>query len=363
MEDHILKEILSQPDVWRCTLDRLFRSDSPLKGIDKLIGDGPVLFTGMGSSYYLSIAAAPMWRHYVGGKARVLSASNVITYPEICSSGLAKGTVFGISRSGETFETRDAVRLLRRTHGWSSIGVTCHPGTPVLAESEGSLVLDEAAEISRFTTRAFTATLLALQALAAMRTKNSELEGELRRLPDLAEGLLTRYGALVKDKATQGICNRFFYLGQGPYLGFAMELMLKAEEIIRVPAEACETLEYLHGPKFAADASTLVTVVFSDGGAHYQLDALAKIKDVGAKVAVVCEKATPEIAAGTDFVIELSSGLSDYGRMLLVMPLMQLFIYQRAVAAGQSAWIKEMIYGDTIPISELKKSPQERRPQ
>ncbi len=347
MEDHLLKEIFSQPDVWRRTLDRMFGNDSPLKGIDALIGDGPVLFTGMGSSYYLSIAAAPMWRHYVGGKARVLSSSSVITYPEICASGLAKGTVFGISRSGETFETRDAVRLLRRTHGWSSIGVTCHAGTPVLAESEGSLVISEAAEISRFTTCAFTTTVLTLQALAARRAGNSELEGELRRLPDLVDGLLTHYGALVKDKAAQGNYSRFVYLGQGPYLGFARELMLKIEEIARVPAEVCETLEYLHGPKYAADESTLVTVILSDAGAQYQMDALVKIKEVGAKVAVVCEKATPEVATGTEFVIELSSGLSDFGRMLLVMPLMQLFIYHRAVAAGQSAWIKKMVYGPT----------------
>jgi glutamine---fructose-6-phosphate transaminase (isomerizing) len=344
LEDHILREILSQPDIWRRTLARMFGNDSPLKGNNALIGDGPVLFTGMGSSYYLSIAAAPMWRHYVGGKARVLSASNVITYPEICASGLAKGTVFGISRSGETFETRDAVRLLRRTYGWSSIGVTCHPNTPVLAESEGSLILDEAAEISKFTTRAFTTTLLALQALAAVRAKNSVLEAELRRLPGLAEGLITRYRTIIADTATRGNYGRFVYLGQGPYLGFARELMLKAEEIVRAPGEVCETLEYLHGPKYAADAATLVTVILSDAGAQYQLDALAKIKDVGAKVAVVCEKATPDIAAGTDFVIELSSGLSDFGRILLVMPLMQLFIYYRAVAAGQSAWIKEMVY-------------------
>lgn len=345
MEDHILEEILSQPEVWRRTLARMFGNDSPLKEINALIGDGPVLFTGMGSSFYLSIAAAPMWRHYVGGRARVLSSSNVITYPEVCASGLAKGTVFGISRSGETFETRDAVRLLRRTYGWSSVGVTCHPNTPVLAESAYPLVLEEAAEISKFTTRALTTTLLALQALAAVRAKSSELEGELRRLPDLADGLVARTGALVADMAARGDDKRFVYLGQGPYLGFARELMLKTEEIVRAPAEVCETLEYLHGPKYAADASTLITVILSDAGAQYQMDALAKIKAVGAKVAVICEKATPDIAAGTTFVLELSSGLSDLGRMLLVMPLMQLFIYHRAVAVGQSAWIKEMVYG------------------
>ncbi len=345
MEDHLLREILSQPDVWRRTLDRMFGTKSPLKGIDALVGDGPVFFTGMGSSFFLSIAAAPMWQHYTGGRARALSASDVITYPQDLVPRKVKGTVFGISRSGETFETRDAVRFLRREYGWSSIGVTCHPNTPVLAESEGSLVLEEAAETSRFTTRALTTTVLALEALAAFRSRNTELEGELQRLPDLADALLARYGALVRDKAGQGSFTRFVYLGQGPYLGFARELMLKTEEIIRVPAEVCETLEYLHGPKYAADGSTLITVILSDSGAEYQLDALAKIKGVGAKVAVVCEKATPDIATGTDFVIELSSGLSDYGRMLLVMPLLQLFIYHRAVAAGRSAWIKEMVYG------------------
>ncbi len=345
MKDHLLGEILSQPDVWRRTLDRLLGPQSPLLGIDALIGDGPALFVGMGSSFYLSIAAAQMWRHYTGGRAQALSSSDIITYPEIHASGPAKGTAFGISRSGETFETRDAVRLLRGTYGWRSIGVACHANTPLLAESEGSLVLDEAAETSRFTTRALTATVLALQALAARRARDRVLEEEMRRLPDLAEGLLERYGELVKDKAGLGSYDRLIYLGQGPYLGFARELQLKTEEIIRAPAEACETLEYLHGPKHAAGASTLITVLLSDSGAQYQLDALAKIKDVGAKVAVVCEKAAPGLAAGTDFVIELSSGLSEYARMLLVMPLLQLFIYHRAVAAGRSAWIKEMVYG------------------
>jgi glucosamine--fructose-6-phosphate aminotransferase (isomerizing) len=347
MEDHLLREILSQPTVWRRTLAALFGKDSPLKWLDPLVADGPVLFTGMGSSYYLSMAAAPMWARLVGSRVLVSSASDVLTSPDACVPHDAKGTIIGISRSGKTFETRDAVRLLRRTHGWRSIGVTCHAGTALAKECEASLILDAAAETSRFTTRALTTTLLAMEAWAAVRSGSSKFEAELRRLPDLADGLLARYGALVKEKAAQGNYSRFVYLGQGPYLGFARELMLKAEEIIRVPAEVCETLEYLHGPKYAADASTLVTVILSDAGAQYQLDALAKIKRVGAKVAVVCERTTPDVAAGTDFVIELGSGLSDYGRMLLVMPLMQLFIYHRAVAAGQSTWIKKMVYGPT----------------
>ncbi len=345
MEDHILGEILSQPRVWRRTLASLFRKDSPLGWLDPLIGDGPVLFTGMGSSYYLSIAAAPMWRHYVGGWAMVASASDVITYAKDRIPRGAKGTVIGISRSGKTFETRDAVRLLRKERGWRSIGVTCHAETALARECEASLVLAGAAEKSRFTTRALTTTVLALQALAAVRAGDKKLEGELQRLPDLADELLARYGAFVKDLAARGDYGRFVFLAQGPYLGFARELMLKTEEIVRVPSEVCQTLEYLHGPKYAAGASTLVTVLLSDAGARYQRDALAKIKRAGAKVAVICERAAPGVAAGADFVIELRSGLSDYGRMILMMPLAQLFIYHRAVAAGRSAWIRKMVYG------------------
>jgi glutamine---fructose-6-phosphate transaminase (isomerizing) len=345
LEDHLYTEILSQPDVWRRALDRLLGAGSPIRGIDALVGDGPVLFTGMGSSYFLSLAAAPMWRHDVGGEARALSASDIITFPRDLIPGGARGTVFGISRSGTTFETRDAVRFLRRGHGWRSIGITCHQGTPVLEECEAALVLDEAAEVSRFTTRALTTTVLALQALAALRSKNGNLEAEIDRLPDLAQGLLTKYEGRVKEAAARGRYDRFVYLGQGPYLGFARELALKTEEVVRAPAEACETLEYLHGPKYAADGATLVAVILSGSGGTYELEALKKIRETGARVAVVSESAPAE-AEGADFVIELGSGLSEYGRMLLVMPLLQLFVYFRAVSAGQSAWIKKMIYGD-----------------
>ena len=85
--------------------------------------------------------------------------------------------------------------------------------------------------------------------------------------------------------------------------------------------------------------------MLSGSGECYEPDALSKIREVGTRVAVIGETVTSDAAAGADFVIELGSGLSEYGRMLLVMPLMQLFVYHRAVAAGRSAWIRELVYG------------------
>lgn len=332
MRDPFLAEVLSQPRVWRRTLDSLVRKDGPLTWIDSLVGEGPVLFTGMGSSYFLSIAAAPLWRRFVGGRALAVSASDILTYDgDLVPRGIV-GTVIGVSRSGRTFETRDAVRLLREKRGWRTVAVTCREATPLARQCDAALVLGDASEKSRFTSRGFTTTLLALQALAAARSGNKTLEGELLRLSDLAQGLLDRHSARIREEAETGPWSRFVFLAQGPYMGLARELQLKTEEVIRAPAEACQTLEYLHGPKYAADAATLVIVLLSDAGAKHQLKALAKIKRLRAPVSIVCERATRKVAAGAGLVVELRSGLSDYGRMLLAMPLMQLFI--RLLASG-----------------------------
>jgi len=213
--------------------------------------------------------------------------------------------------------------------------------------------LAEAAEVSRFTTRALTAMILSLQVLLARRTRNEELERELLQLPGNASRLLERYAGPIADFARSGIFQDYVYLGQGPYFGIALELALKTKEMVRVPAVAYPSLEYLHGPRYAATSSTLIVVLLSDAGGKYQLEILPKLKPLGAKIAVVCERAAAEVSANADFVLELESGLSDYGRMLLMVPLLQLFAYYRAIAAGKSAWIEQMVYppANTLRIS------------
>lgn len=343
MDDYTIREILSQPEIWQKTLDTLRAENGPLQRINSLIADGPLIFTGCGSSYYLSLAVAPVWSHFTGRTARAVSASEIMMYPEAHIDGHAKGTVFAVSRSGETQETRLVIRHLRQSHKWRAVGLTCYEGTQLLADCDDAIVLPEAAEVSRFTTRALTAMALAVEILVARRTQNHEFERELLQLPNLAARLLARYGTLIQDLADSHDFSQYVFLGQGPYFGLASELMLKTKEMARTPAEAYSSLEYLHGPKYAADPSTLIAVLLSDGGREHQLEMLPKLRSLGAKIATICEHTTPEVTANADFVVELKSGLSDYGRMLLVMPLLQLFAYRRALALGKSEWIKEMV--------------------
>jgi len=335
MGQHTIDEIHSQPDIWRRTLEIMRGAASPLTELDGYGLKGPVLFTGCGSSYYLALSAAAAWSRFTGVPGMALSATDVMMCPECHFPAPMEGTVVAISRSGKTIETRDAVCHLKQTLAWRAIGVSCNAGSAIVGECDAAVILAEAAEKSRFTTRAFTTTLLATLLWAARRG-HLELEEELRQAPDLAARLIERYELDARDLAQSGKFDQYIYLGQGPYFGLASEAMLKTKEMACTPAEAYHSQEIMHGPRYAVGASTLIVVLLSDGGRKWQLELLPKLKGFGAQVLVICDQAVKEVREHSDWVWELGSGLSDYGRMLLVMPLVQLFAYYRALALGKT---------------------------
>lgn len=335
MGQHTIEEIHSQPEAWRCVLEKMRAESGPLQALDEFAAAGPVLFTGCGSSYYAALAAAAAWTRFAGGPAWALSATDLMAYPECHVAAGVSGTVVAISRSGKTPETRAAVRNLQPL-GWKAVGISCQRESAVVSACDTALVLAEAAEKSRFTTRVFTSTVLSILLWAARRAGNGELEGELAALPELAAGLIARYADGARELAQSGRFEQYIYLGHGPYFGLASEAMLKTKEMAGTPAEVYHSQEMLHGPKYAVGASTLVTVLLSEGGREMQMELLPKLKGFGAQVLVICEQASPEILQHSDWCWELGSGLGDYGRMLLTMPLVQLFAYYRALALGKT---------------------------
>jgi len=262
MGEHTIQEIHSQPDIWRHTLRSMLGEASPLAALDSLAREGPVLFTGCGSSYYAALAAAAAWSRFTGVPGAALSATDVMMYPECHFPAGTRGTVVAISRSGKTIETRDAAARL----GWPTVGISCNAGSAVLAVCSAEIVLAAAAEKSRFTTRVFTSTLLTVLLWAARRAGDRGLEQELLQAPALAQGLIERYEPAAQILARTGQFDQYIYLGQGPYFGLASEAMLKTKEMAGTPAEVYHTQELLHGPKYAVGQSTLVVVLVSDGG-------------------------------------------------------------------------------------------------
>jgi glucosamine--fructose-6-phosphate aminotransferase (isomerizing) len=345
MSHDVLHEIMSQPKIWERTLAMLQQSAaSSLSNSSGAAENGPIVLTGCGSSYYLSAAVSPLWGSKSDAPVRAISATDLLTYPEGYLNRSVPGTLIAVSRWGKTPETCTAARHARQDLGWKTIALTCDPKSPLTEICNETISLAEAAENARFTTQALTAMILTLEELYAQRYHDVNLHGELLKLPGLASRLMERYGQRVKEWAAQGNWQDYVYLGQGPYFGVASELMLKMKEIACAPAEVYSSLEYLHGPRYSAGPSTLIVVLLSDGGYQYQVELLGKLRTLESKILTVCEKQTEEIAANSDYIIELNSGLSDYGRLVLTMPLLQLFAYYRALTIGKAAWIEKMVY-------------------
>jgi glucosamine--fructose-6-phosphate aminotransferase (isomerizing) len=333
MGEHLLQEIWSQPDVWQAVLNRL-QSDGATELANRL-ASSELLLTGCGSSYYLGLTAAALHSQLAGQRARAVTATDLLTFPETVFAGQAPDLLVAVSRNGQSRETLEAARYVKERLRGKTLAVSCLPESPLPQLCEAALLFPETAEQSRFTTRVFTAMLVAFQYLAASKPEARFLRSELPRLPDVARRLMERYDAALRDFARRASFTRCLFVGHGPYYGLAAESALKTEELARLPAEVYHTLEVMHGPKYAVDAHTLIAVFLSDAAKREELPLLPKMKALGAQIFVICERAEPEVTGSAGCLVELDSGLSEYARLPLVMPVVQLFVHHLAGVRGQ----------------------------
>jgi glucosamine--fructose-6-phosphate aminotransferase (isomerizing) len=294
-----------------------------------------VVLTGCGTSYYLPLTAAAFYTSITRGKARGVPASDIITFPHTVFAAEQNYLLVAISRSGKTPETIEAARYVKEVLRGRTLAVSCTPDSPLSRLCDQAIVAPAAEEQSRFMTRSYTTMLLVWQVLVALKAGNDALARELSMLPQHAARVLEEFEPRLEELAREGNFTQYIYLGQGPFYGLAAESMLKIKEMACTCSEAYHSMELMHGPRYAVDDGTLVTLLLSDTARDQETQVLQKIKGMRAATKVICESASPEITSTADTLIELRSGLSEYARLLLYMLVTQLFGYYRAVALGK----------------------------
>ena len=100
---HTYLEIKSQTKAWAQALDLASRSNLP-----KAADYGQVVFTGCGSTYYLSLASAALYQELTGRAARAVPGGELLLNPQAYLTD-QKTLLVAISRSGTTTETVKAV--------------------------------------------------------------------------------------------------------------------------------------------------------------------------------------------------------------------------------------------------------------
>ena len=329
---HTWHEIASQPEVWRATLERFTATRAALESFLEQAQFDQTAAVGCGSTHYLAQTAATVLGHCTGIPACAFPSSELWLFPSTVPAG--KTLLLAISRSGRTTETLRALERFREAKGGPVLTVTCYPDSPLARQADFALAAPAAQEQSVAQTRSFASMLLLTQVLSAVVALDDGMLERLHHLPDALQSLVERLGDLPKRLGEDDDIEQFFFLGGGPLYGLANEVMLKMKEMTLSYSEAYHPLEFRHGPMSMVTGRTLVVGLLSDTGLAQELRVLEDMAGLGARTLALIEDASAFGRWRPDDVVELGSGLNEWERGALYLPVLQRMAYHRSVAKG-----------------------------
>lgn len=329
---HTRREILGQTLAWKATLQRVLKREPDLRALFRNHSFDEIIFTGCGSTYYLSLSGSAVFQISIGVRARALPASELLLFPRACLADPGRTLLVAVSRSGQTTETRRAIQTFRQAGGQDVVVITCYQDSPMVAEASLSLVAELAEEQSVAQTRSFSS-MLVLAHTWAWLLSNQGHHREIESLPSVGERLISENHDLARQLGEDSSLERFFFLGSGPQYGLACEAMLKMKEMSLSYSEAFHFMEFRHGPMSMVNDSTLVVGLLSSRTRNYEVAVLKEMRALGARTLVLAEEMGKE-PLPADYLVCFESGLPEAVRGVLYMPILQLIAYHRAMHKG-----------------------------
>lgn len=318
-------EINSQPDTWKDALTILNGQVKEIQEFTKQNQNHRVLFTGCGSTYYLSCAAAAIFQEITGLLAQGIPASELWLSPSTNFHSADATTLIAVSRSGETSETIKACEMFQSQFKGRIITLVCDPNSSLAKMGLLNLTFPSAMEQSVAQTRAFSTLYLGTVGLSLIWANQIEKLGMLSQLPDSGKKILNRYHSLASLHGKNLKFDRIYFLGSGGRYGLACELNLKMKEMSLTHSEAFHFLEYRHGPKSMVNRNTLVIGLVSAANSKHERAVLKDVHELGAEILSIGENETD---------VSFNSGLEEVIRNILYLPFGQMLAYERSLSKG-----------------------------
>ena len=343
-ETFMLKEIYEQPEAVRETIgDRVRGHDLVLDalGITELEIHNlrRIVIVAAGTSYH----AAVVGRYVIEEWARVPVEPDIASEWIYRNPVLSKDTlVIGISQSGESRDTVNAVKLAREL-GAHTLGVTNLMGTQITREVDSTIYTRCGLEVGVAASKTFTAQvslmyLIALKLAQIRRTLPADeidfILDRVHELPDKIAEFLD--GDHPIDDIAQRLYEKPFFLYLGRHIGLpvALEGALKLKEISYIPTDAYSAGEMKHGPIALLEEGTPVVVVATN--IHVYDKIVSNIQETrarGAHVIAIATDGNEDIQHHADDVIYVPRTPAFLQAALAVVPL-QLLAYKIARLRG-----------------------------
>jgi len=295
------------------------------------------------------VAAGTAYHAGVVGRYIIEEWARIPVEPDIASEWiyrnpvLSKDTlVIGISQSGETRDTINAVKLAREK-GARTLAITNLMGTQITREVDATLFTRCGMEVGVAATKTFTAqvALLSLLALKLAEIRRSLPQDEIDFILDRLHELPVKMQEFLDgDHPIDQIAEKFkdspFFLYLGRHIGLpvALEGALKLKEISYIPTDAYSAGEMKHGPIALLAEGTPVVVVATN--IHVYDKIVSNIQETrarGAHVIAIATDGNEDIQHHADDVIYVPRTPNFLQAPLAAMPL-QLLAYKIARLRG-----------------------------
>ena len=343
-EHFMLKEMYEQPKTVRDTLsprikdgkieiEELGMTDEEIRAINR------IHIVACGSAYHTGVTA----KYVFEGMARIpvevdLASEFRYRNPILDENDL----VIIISQSGETADSLAALREAK-SQEIKTLGIVNVIGSSIAREADKVMYTWAGPEIAVATTKAYSAQLIAQYLLAIKfaaargRITDQEVEeylGDLKKLPDQIELLLSNQTKIQKFANRYIAAKDVFFIGRGIDYAISMEGSLKLKEISYVHSEAYAAGELKHGTISLIEDGTLVVAVATQEDLYKKtVSNMVEVKTRGAFVMAVTNEGNIDIEKAADYVIYIPLTNKYFTNSLAIIPL-QLFGYYVSVGKG-----------------------------
>ena len=344
-ETFMLKEIYEQPDAVAETLgDRIRHGELVLESLglteEQLRNLRRIVVVACGTAYHAGVVG----RYMIEEWARIPVEPDIASEWIYRNPVLSKDTlVIGISQSGESRDTVNAIKLAREL-GARTVAITNLMGSQITREAESVLYTRCGLEVAVASSKTFTAqvALLALVGLKLAQVRKTlppdEIEfilDQLYELPHKIEQFLD--GNHPVEEIAQRFHDKPFFLYLGRHIGLpvALEGALKLKELSYIPTDAYSAGEMKHGPIALLEEGTPVVCVATDHKGIYDkvVSNIQETRARGAHVIAIATDGNEDIQHHADDVIYVPRSPAFLQAALAVIPL-QLLAYRIARLRG-----------------------------
>ena len=343
-EHFMMKEIHEQPKAVEDTLRSVCTDgsiDLEKTGLtrDAVASFRQVWVIGCGSAFHVGVAAQYVLEDLAKIPVRVELASEFRYRDPLVPENTL---VVIISQSGETADSLAALRKAKE-QGAKTLAIVNVVGSTIAREADYVFYTLAGPEIAVATTKAYSAQLLAVYALAIAFAQDrgqlsddqaAALVRELESLPGKMERLLEDEERIQWFASKQIAAKDIFFIGRGLDYAISLEGSLKMKEISYIHSEAYAAGELKHGTISLIEPGTLVVGVLTQQKLYEKtLSNLLECKTRGAYLMALTTYGNYSMEDNADFVLYIPKTDPHFAPSLAVIPL-QLLGYYVSVAKG-----------------------------